>query len=74
MNESYAKECIVECTDNGKTLKVETGDFKPESFLTVYMNTVKVNLQYDTKHKIYVGSMAGLEFITEGPKLVGSYR
>ena len=52
MNESYAKECLVECTDNGKTLTVETGDFKPESFLTVYMNTVKVNLQYDTKHKI----------------------
>jgi len=74
MNESYAKECLVECTDNGKTLTVETGDFKPESFLTVYMNTVKVNLQYDTKHKIYVGSMAGLEFITAGPDLIGSYR
>ena len=74
MNESYAKECIVECTDNGKTLEVDIGDFKPESFLTVYMNTVKVNLQYDTKHKIYVGSMAGLEFITDGPDLIGSYR
>ncbi len=74
MNESYAKECMVECTDNGKTLEVDIGDFRPESYMTVFMNTVKVNLQYDNKHKIYVGNMAGLEFITKGPKLIGNYR
>ena len=74
MNESYAKECMVECTDNGKTLEVDIGDFKPESHMSVFMNTVKVNLQYDPKHKIYVGNMAGLEFITKGHKMIGSYR
>ena len=42
MNETYAKECIVECTDNGKTVEAEVGNFKPEEFLQVFMNTVKV--------------------------------
>ena len=69
MNESYANECIVECTDNGKTVEAEVG-----SFQQVFMNTVKVNLQYQPAHKVYVGNMAGMEFVTSGPKLVGSYR
>ena len=38
------------------------------------MNTVKVNLQYQPAHKVYVGNMAGMEFVTSGPKMVGSYR
>mgnify|MGYP003625241393 CR=1 FL=1 len=74
MNDSYAKECVVTCTDNGRTLDVDIGDFRPESYMTVYMNTVKVNLQWEPKHKIYVGGMGGLEFTTKGPKIVGSYR
>tara|TARA_B100000401_G_C52384417_1_gene521149 strand:+ start:362 stop:586 length:225 start_codon:yes stop_codon:yes gene_type:complete len=74
MNDSYANECIVECTDNGKTVEAEVGSFQPEKYLQVFMNTVKVNLQYQPAHKVYVGNMAGMEFVTSGPKLVGSYR
>ena len=28
MNDSYANECIVECTDNGKTVEAEVGEVK----------------------------------------------
>ena len=38
------------------------------------MNTVKVTLQYQPAHKVYVGSMAGMEFVTNGPKVLGTYR
>ena len=55
MNESYANECIVECTDNGKTVEAEVGSFQPEKYLQVFMNTVKVNLQYQPAHKFQFG-------------------
>ena len=74
MNETYAKECIVECTDNGKTVEAEVGSFKPNDFLQVFMNTVKVTLHYQPAHKVYVGNMAGMEFVTQGPKVLGTYR
>ena len=53
MNETYAKECIVECTDNGKTVEAEVGSFKQKNdFLQVFMNTVKVTLQYQHTQSI----------------------
>ena len=61
-------------TIDGKTVEAEVGSFQPEKYLQVFMNTVKVNLQYQPAHKVYVGNMAGMEFVTSGPKMVGSYR
>ena len=74
MREVYAKETLVECTDNGKSIMVDVDNFQPGRYLSVVMNTVKVNLQYQEKYDRYVGSMGGLEFISNGPKTIGSYR
>ena len=74
MREVYAQETLVECVDNGKSITVIVDNFQPGKYLSVIMNTVKVNLQYQDKHDRYVGSMGGLEFISKGPKTVGSYR
>lgn len=70
----YAKECIIECVDNGKTMEADVEKFYKNKYLSVYVNTVRVNLQYNTITKVYVGSMAELEFISEGPKLLGKYK
>ena len=32
MNETYAKECIVECTDNGKTVEAEVEVLNPMTY------------------------------------------
>jgi hypothetical protein len=74
MNESYSSTCQVECLENGKKIDADVDRFKIDEYLSVYMNTVKVNLQYDSKVKLYIGKMAGLEFSSEGPKLLGHYR
>jgi|TARA_Y100000389_G_scaffold204382_1_gene256617 hypothetical protein len=74
MKEVYAQETLVECTDNGKSITADVDNFQPGEYLSVIMNTVKVSLQYQSLGEMYVGSMGGLEFISKGPKTVGTYR
>jgi|TARA_B100001964_G_scaffold230963_1_gene285046 hypothetical protein len=46
--------------------------FREEESLTVIVEgKVRLHLRY-TKFKEYVGSMAGLEFVTKGPRFLGS--
>jgi hypothetical protein len=50
-------------------------DFKPQRMLTVTLNrSVKVSLNYLERTKIYVGTMAGVEFTSDGPKEVATYK
>jgi hypothetical protein len=74
MNHTYANECIVENVDSGKEVEAEVSHFVAEQSLSVYMNTVKVNFSYNAKYGDYHGSFAGMDFVTKGPKLLGSYR
>jgi hypothetical protein len=74
MNTTYSPTCTVECLENGKTLEAEIDKFMHEEYMSVYLNTVKINLQYDTKVNLYIGKMAGLEFGSKGPKKLGSWR
>ena len=74
MNQTYAQECIVENVDSGKEVEAEVAYFQPQKSLTVYMNTVKVNLKYNEKQNAYVGNFAKMDFISRGPKLLGTYR
>jgi len=68
MRDVFAQDCMVECTDNGNSINADVSRFVDSVFLEVVMNTVKVNLQYDSKFDQYVGSMGGLEFISKGPR------
>jgi len=74
MNQTYAKECIVENVDSGKEVEAEVAYFTAEQSLAVYINTVKVNFTYNERYGDYHGSFAGMDFVTKGPKLLGSYR
>lgn len=74
MNETYAQECIVENIDSGKEVEAEVAYFHPKESLTVYMNTVKVNLTYNEKQNAYIGNFAKMDFISKGPRLLGTYR
>lgn len=67
----YADETLIECTDNGKSVTADVDNFQPGVYLSVIMNTVKVNLQYQEKFDQYVGGMGGLEFVSKGPKRIG---
>ena len=68
----YETECTLKCTDNGRMHLAEVYNFKEGEHLTVLVEgAVRVHLKY-TKFKEYVGSMSGLEFITKGPKFIGS--
>jgi hypothetical protein len=53
----------VHCTDNGKETAGYILSIMRNKFMEVSMNTVKVRLTYNSNHKQYVGSMAGLEFV-----------
>ena len=68
----YASECQVKCTDNGKVVEAEVDKFiEKESISVILEGVVRVKLNY-TKFNEYVGSMGGLEFVTKGPKFLGS--
>lgn len=74
MNKSYERTAIVECIDNDKAVEADVLGFVEGKYLTVALNTVRVNLQYNEKHSNYLGSLGGLEFRSTGPKTLGYYR
>ena len=74
MYSSFDRVAMVECIDNGKTVEAEIIAFVEGKYLSVSLNTVKVNMQYNQRYNIYIGSMGGLEFQSPGPKLLGKYR
>lgn len=60
--------CLIHNTDKDKTVEAEVLDFKPQKRLVVSLErAIKLTLSYDPRHAIYVGSMSGLEFTTDGP-------
>ena len=68
---SYEEKCKITCTDNGNILDVEVLNFKPQAYLDVSVNrSFKLQLKYNDRHNIYVGSMSNYEFTTSGPKLL----
>lgn len=74
MRSSYDRTAVVECIDNGKTVDADVITFVEGKYLTVSLNTVRVNLQYNSRYNNYIGSMSGMEFQSNGPKLLGRYR
>lgn len=68
MRTVYDDRCTIHNTDRDRTIDVEILEFSPEKRLVVSVErSVKVNLPYDSNHRVYVGSMAGLEFTSLGP-------
>jgi len=53
----------VTCTDNGKKVIGYILNYRPKDQLEISLNTVKIRMQY--KSGIFVGSMAGMEFVVQ---------
>jgi len=69
MRVEYADTCEIHNTDRDKTMTVEVLDFFPQKKLVVSVQrSVKVTLTYNEYHKVYIGSMAGMEFTSNGPQ------
>ncbi len=56
------KQIKLKCTDNGKFIDVHVLNYKPQSWLDVAFNTVKLRLSYKANTRVFVGSMLGREF------------
>jgi len=69
MRVEYADTCEIHNTDRDKVMTVEILDFRPQNKLVVSIErSVKVTLSYSDYHKVYVGSVAGMEFTSSGPQ------
>ena len=53
----------VTCTDNGKKVTGYILNYRAKDQLEISLNTVKIRMQY--KSGIFVGSMAGMEFVVQ---------
>lgn len=73
-NDIYDDQMMVTCTDNDKSLSALVVEFVPGKIATCYLAKNKIVMHYNQKHKQYQGSFSGMEFVTTGPKLLGTYR
>lgn len=69
MKTTYDDKCKIFNTNTEKSAEVDILNFVPQKKLVVSVQkSVKVTLAWDDKHHIYVGSMGGMEFTSEGPR------
>jgi hypothetical protein len=67
----YNYNCSLYNTDKGQYIEAEVSYFEPGKVLRCTINeTIEISLHFNSKHKEYVGSKAGLEFKSQGPKLL----
>lgn len=72
---TYSDTVTLHNTDKGQDVEAEVLEFKPNHFLTVSIQRqIKVKLQYVASKNVYIGSMAGFEFTTKGPKEETTYQ
>jgi hypothetical protein len=62
----------VTCTDNGKKVTGYILNYRAKDQLEISLNTVKIRMQY--KSGIFVGSMAGMEFVVQEETLPRQFK
>jgi hypothetical protein len=62
----------VTCTDNGKKVTGYVLNYRAKDQLEISLNTVKIRMQY--KSGIFVGSMAGMEFVVQEEALPRQFK
>ena len=60
------------CTDNGKKVIGYILNYRIKDHLEISLNTVKIRMQY--KSGIFVGSMAGMEFVVQEDTLPRQFK
>lgn len=68
---SYKPTTVVSCSDNGKSLVAEVLSFDENKRLVVSLNrSVRMEMTYNTKSKLYIAHQTGLEFVSSGPEII----
>ncbi len=62
----------VACTDNGKKVIGYILNYRAKDQLEISLNTVKIRMQYKTG--IFVGTMAGMEFVVQEDTLPRQFK
>jgi len=62
----------VTCTDNGRKVIGYVLNYREKEQLEISLNTVKIRMQY--KSGIFVGSMAGMEFVVQEDTLPRQFK
>ena len=62
----------VTCTDNGKKVTGYILNYRAKDQLEISLKTVKIRMQY--KSGIFVGSMAGMEFVVQEEALPRQFK
>ena len=70
MHNQDAVEVI--CTDNGKKVIGYILNYRIKDHLEISLNTVKIRMQY--KSGVFVGSMAGMEFVVQEDTLPRQFK
>jgi len=74
VKKTYADVVDLHCTDRNETVQAEVLEYRPGMILSVSIQRkIKLTLKYNERGGKYVGSMAGLEFTTLGPKETITY-
>jgi hypothetical protein len=64
----HGSTCQIKQAGSGKLIEAAVHDFKDRDRLTVVVNqSVKLFLKWNGK--VYEGKMAGLDFVSDGPKV-----
>ncbi len=65
----FEDTCEVENIKTGQTVLGEILTFREEEFISLTINrAVKLRLNWNERAGVYVGSMAGMEFQSDGPR------
>jgi hypothetical protein len=59
----------IHCTDNGKDVEAHILNYRPQAFLEVAFQTVKLRMIYKENTKVFFGSLMGREFTIKEDEL-----
>jgi len=52
----------IHCTDNGKVIEAHVLNYRPQLFLEVACQTIKIRMRYKEDTKVFFGNLMGREF------------
>jgi hypothetical protein len=66
----HEQTVVISCSDNGKSKTADVLTFQPNQKLIVSLDkSIKMEMMYNTRNKLYIANQSGLEFVSSGPKI-----
>lgn len=74
MRTVYAETVEITNVDHDQKVTAQVVHFVPENRLIVEHSGVEITMMYEPRFKNYIGTAAGLEFISKSPTEIATYR